>query len=422
MSKLIELRQKKAEAVKRMREILDTADAEKRDINEAETSEYNQLEQSLDELDGKIERESKLEAREEESRKVINPIYKPAAPAIIGKAANDEEFRSLPDFIGAVIQSPFKRDKRLEQCEYREQSMTGGAQGGFMVPAQFRPELMSLTPEAQIIRSRATIIPAGDPPDSEVIFNALDQGSAQNIYGGVTVDWIAEGAAKPETQLRLKQIKLTPHEVAAHVVLTDKLMRNWQAAAALVSKQLQGAIRESEEEKFLRGSGVGCPLGVLNSSAIIVQSRSSANQVNYIDVVNMYSKFYQDMATPVWLASPTIIPQLTQMVDASSHLVWQPNAREGTPNTLMGIPVVFKYRQPGLGVTGDLMLCDFSAYLIKDGSGPFVGMSEHVYFTSNKTVIKAFWNTDGSPSLTEPIVPSTSNSTATVSPFVVLSS
>uniref|UniRef100_A0A6M3J7R2 Putative capsid protein n=1 Tax=viral metagenome TaxID=1070528 RepID=A0A6M3J7R2_9ZZZZ len=420
MSKLIEIRQQKADAIKRMRDILDLSETEKRDINEAETAEYTKLEKSLDDFDAKIQREEKLEAREEESREVINPIYKPKAPPS-KKAENDEEFRNLQDFIGAIIQSPFKRDKRLDSLEYREQSMTGGAQGGFMVPAQFRPELMSLTPEAQVIRSRATVIPAGDPPDSEVILNALDQGSAKNMWGGVTVDWIAEGGAKPETNLYLKQIKLNPHEVAAHVVITDKLLRNWQAAAALVSKQLSGAIRESEEEKFLRGSGVGCPLGVLNSSAIILQPRSSAGLIGYADVVNVYSRFYQDMTAPVWLCSPTIIPQLTQMVDASSHLVWQPNAREGTPNTLMGIPMVFKYRQPGLGNTGDLMLCDFSPYLIKDGSGPFIGMSEHVHFTSNKTVIKAFWNTDGAPWLTEPIVPSTSNSTATVSPFVVLS-
>jgi HK97 family phage major capsid protein len=111
-----------------------------------------------------------------------------------------------------------------------------------------------------------------------------------------------------------------------------------------------------------------------------------------------------------------------QMADASSRIIWQPDARAGSPGTLLGIPIVYRYRQPGLGVTGDLMLCDFSAYLIKDGSGPFVGMSDAPYYLNNKTVIKAFWNVDGSPWLTEAIIPSTQNSTAVASPFVVLSS
>jgi HK97 family phage major capsid protein len=83
--------------------------------------------------------------------------------------------------------------------------------------------------------------------------------------------------------------------------------------------------------------------------------------------------------------------------------------------------VVFNDRIPGLGSTGDLMLLDLSYYLIKDGSGPFVAMSEHVHFTQNKTVIKAFWNVDGQPWLDEPI-PLEGSTANTVSPFVVLSS
>ena len=58
-------------------------------------------------------------------------------------------------------------------------------------------------------------------------------------------------------------------------------------------------------------------------------------------------------------------------------------------------------------------------YLIKDGSGPFVSASEHVYFTSNKTVIKIFTNVDGKSWLNEPI-PLEGSTANTVSPFVVL--
>lgn len=56
-----------------------------------------------------------------------------------------------------------------------------------------------------------------------------------------------------------------------------------------------------------------------------------------------------------------------------------------------------------LGQPGDVWLADLKHYLIKDGSGPFVAASEHVYFMQNKTVIKAFWNVDGAPWLTQPI-------------------
>lgn len=418
---VIELKRERADVIKRMEEILSASETEKRDITADEETEYKSLETKLDALDKRVARAETVAKRKEDIANVPQPF---AAPALIGKADNDKEFKSIDDFMGAVIKSGVTRslDPRLKDVEYREQSMGTGTQGGFMVPPQFRPDLMSLTAEGQIVRARATVIPAGDPPDAQIIMNALDQRSSQNMYGGVAVTWIAEGGRKAETDLKLRQITLQPNEVAAHIVLTDKLMRNWAAAAPLCTQQLRLAIAEAEEVKFITGVGVGCPLGVLNSSAIILQTRSTANSIEYADCVNMYSKFYQSMTAPVWVASPRIIPKLAQMVDASSHLVWQPNARDGMPGSILGIPLTYRYRQPDLGITGDLMLCDFSAYLIKDGSGPFVGMSDQVYYLDNKTVVKAFWNVDGKPWLTEPIQPSTSNSSALASPFVVLSS
>jgi hypothetical protein len=64
-----------------------------------------------------------------------------------------------------------------------------------------------------------------------------------------------------------------------------------------------------------------------------------------------------------------------------------------------------------------LVNCEY--YLIKDGSGPFVDSSPHVHFTSNRTVIKIFWNVDGKPWLSEPLHLEGSK-TNTISPFVVL--
>jgi HK97 family phage major capsid protein len=63
------------------------------------------------------------------------------------------------------------------------------------------------------------------------------------------------------------------------------------------------------------------------------------------------------------------------------------------------------------------VLADWSYYLIKDGSGPFVAASEHVYFLNNKTVIKIFWNVDGTPWLNAPF---TEENGYQVSPFVAL--
>jgi HK97 family phage major capsid protein len=293
-----------------------------------------------------------------------------------------------------------------------------GAEGGFAVPTQFRETLLQVTPQQAIFRPRATIIPAGSPPDAEVSMPALNQGAAQNMYGGVAVQWIGEGDTKPETDMRLKEIKLKPHEVAGHIIVTDKLLRNWGAAEVVLSAQLRLAVTGAEETAFYNGNGVARPLGILQSPARINVNRAVANQIAYADVVGMYARLRQGMS-PVWIASQTTIPQLATIADAGSNNLWIQNAAAGVPPSLMGIPVLFHERSVALGTAGDLVLADLSYYLIKDGSGPFVMASEHVYFTSNRTVIKVFWNVDGSPWLNEPI-PLDGSVANTVSPFVVL--
>ncbi|HOF41829.1 MAG TPA: phage major capsid protein, partial [Candidatus Hydrogenedentes bacterium] len=207
-------------------------------------------------------------------------------------------------------------------------------------------------------------------------------------------------------------------EVAAYIVLTDKLLRNWAASASVAEAQLRGAIRSAEELAFYSGNGVGRPLGVLSSPARVNYNRATANSIGYADVVGMFARLKMG-GNPVWIASQTTIPQLATIADASNANLWVQSAGPGLPPTLLGIPVLFHDRSVALGTAGDLILADLSYYLIKDGSGPYVAMSEHVYFTSNRSVLKVFWNVDGQPWLDAPI-PLEGSTANTVSPFVVL--
>ncbi|MDD3899065.1 MAG: phage major capsid protein [Syntrophomonadaceae bacterium] len=331
------------------------------------------------------------------------------------------EFREIGEFLQTVKwnpQDPALRAKEFgKDAEKRFMQMGIGANGGFIVPEQFSNEIKMVDDQAAIFRPRAQVIPAGDPPDAAITIPALDQSGANGVYAGVTVTWIAEGATKPETEPNFREIKLEPQEVAAHIIVTDKLLRNSAAAGALVSNLLRKAIIGAEEDTFLSGNGVGQPLGIINHPAAITIPRAVANQIAYADVVNMFAraKFGGKLC---WIGSQTILPQLMRMVDTGNNLVWQPNAREGAPGTLLGIPFLLNDQSPSLGTEGDLMLIDLNYYLIKDGSGISIAMSEHPLFTQNRTIIKAFWNVDGQPWLITPLIQR--NGVDTVSPFVVL--
>jgi HK97 family phage major capsid protein len=283
-----------------------------------------------------------------------------------------------------------------------ESRMDDGPSGGFAIPPQFRDTLLKLTPQQAIIRPRAQVIPAGSPPDAPVTMPALDQTGAApgNMFGGVQVTWIGEGGTKPNTDMKLREVTLTPHEVAGSIVVTDKLLRNWQASDALLTQQLRGACSQAEDFAFLKGDGIAKPLGILNAGATYKVARTTANSISYDDVVEMAARCY---GNGVFVYSRSALPALRKLRDPQGHYIWAESAREGEPSMLIGMPAIQSDRNPLVGVLGDIWCADLGQYLIKDGSGPFVAASEHVYFQSNKTMIKIFWNVDGAPWLTAPI-------------------
>lgn len=296
---------------------------------------------------------------------------------------------------------------------------TGGS-GGFAIPDEINPTLAEVKPQEAIIRPRATVVGPGDSPDAEFVLPSIDQGAGANLYGGVQVDWIGEGAEKPETNAKIKESRWSPKEVAAHIVVTDKLLRNWRMASPFIERMLRGALLAAEDVAFLRANGGNRPRGILTSGALKKVNRLGANAVAYKDLTAMEAELHED-GEAVWIINPRVIPKLREMKDEANHYIWlgdRPLADDpGGVSTLLGRPVLKNYRSPALGQLGDVLLCVPSYYVIKDGVDVTVAASEHVLFKQNKTVVKAFKTVDGAPWLDGPIGQEDSQ---TYSPFVAL--
>jgi HK97 family phage major capsid protein len=425
---LKQLREKRAKLVAEMRGIIETAEGEDRDLTAEEQEAFDTAQASKTDLDKRIERLEGLEASETELDRVVPAASRQASIQRPGGDPAAREFESIGEFLSAVRFRP--SDQRLEYVEgvgaetdenglRAEMRMDNDRQGGFMVPNQFRANIMSVAPQDALVRPRANVIPAGSPPDAGITMPALDQSGDNpgNVFGGMTFSWIEEGGEKPETDAELRGISLVPHEIAGFVTVTDKLLRNWQASAAFLENLMRGGVSAAEDYAFLRGTGNGQPLGALNAPVLKAVHRATANQVSYADLVGMVAVLLMRGGSPVWSIPQGALPQIAKLKDENNNLIWAANARDGFAGTLLGYPVRWNNRAPALGSKGDILLADWSYYLIKDGSGPFVAASEHVKFTSNKTVIKIFWNVDGAPWMNAAF---TEENGYEVSPFVAL--
>lgn len=410
MNKLEQLRAKYAEIIEKMRGILNKADEEKRDLTDEETRAYEQFEAESEKVKAAVAREERLSSVELELRRRVDDPLRPP----VTRSQPETEFRSFGEFLHAVRFNP--SDARLQQ--QRSQSMTIGESGGFAVPTQFIPTLLQVTPQQAIFRPRCTVIPAGDSPDTDVSMPALDQSSDNNIYAGVTVAATAEGATLSETEAKLREIELKPEEIGAYINVTNKLLRNWGACATVVENLLRKALIGYEDTKVLTGTGVNQMLGILNSPARISYTRATASQIAYADLRGIYARI-KFGGSLIWVGSQTILPQIMNIQGGNSANIFVPDARENVSGTLLGIPLLLNDRSPALGSEGDLVLCDPAYYLLKDGLGITISLSEHFLFTSNRTIFKALFSIDGKPWLNKPI-PLEGSSSNTISPFVVL--
>jgi HK97 family phage major capsid protein len=406
---IMRMKRERAAIVQQMRTILDAAEARSdKKLTSDEETRYTELNSQVAAASADIEREERQQQLESGL----------AIPGTLGP----NEIRSFGDFLAEARFNPGSPALQQREVggkgEKRDMSMGSGPSAGFLIPEEIDTTIRAVTPNQAIFRPRATVIPAGTNPDAAVGLIALDQSGSLGVYSGVTVQWIAEGGTRPDAgDPQIRQIKIEPQEVSGYIDVTDKLLRNSAAAGALVQKLLRGAIIGSEENAFFVGSGVGKPLGIGKCGAAKKIARTTASTVVYTDVINMFSACKMG-GQYVWVASQTVLPKLMAMKDEASNLVWQPNARDGAPSTLLGIPLIFFDQSPILGQESDLALVDLQYYAIKDGSPLAIFMDPYTQKVNGITRIYAFWNVDGQPMLSTPLM--LGDGVTTVSPFVIL--
>ena len=297
-----------------------------------------------------------------------------------------------------------------------------GASGGFLVPVEYRPELLGVVYEDNPIRARATVIPMSR---RQIQMPTLDQtgttAGQTRQHGGIVASWTEEATQKDETQPAFRQINLVAHKLVCYTEASDELLAD-EAVGLMAFLQspmgFAGAIRWEEEYTFLQGTGAGQPLGVLNAAATITVNRAVAGAIGVADIFNMLSQHHGD--APCWHITRAAMPQLLALNGpaANPSYIFIPNAREGAPGTLFGFPIYYTEKLPTLGTSGDILLADWNYYLVGDRQATTIDSSMHYRFQYDITAWRAVHRVDGQPWLSAPLT--LADGTFQISPFVIL--
>lgn len=355
------------------------------------------------------------------------PRYeKIANPKAVGAPLNGL-FPSLTDYLQATWNKANNKPEIAEKLQqivnYQEKVPS---EGGFLVPEEFRAEILRLSLTTAVVRPRARVVPMNS---ATLRFPKIDETSrVSSVFGGVVVYRTEEGAELAESSAAFGAVKLEATKQTALAHVTNELVRDWGAFGVFINEIFPEAIAFYEDLDFLSGTGVGEPLGALNSgnAAIIAvsgESGQSASTIVWQNVIKMYARMLpSSINRAVWVASPDTFVELATMalqVGTGGSAIWLTNGQEAPVLTLLGRPVIMDEKAPAaLGTQGDLSFVDFGMYLIGDRQMMTIDSSEHVKFTSDKTTYRMIQRNDGRPWIESAITPA--NNSATLSPFVQL--
>lgn len=338
-------------------------------------------------------------------------------------------FANKAEFFQAVWHNANPNSDTAKKLQtVRDYSERIPSDGGYLVPEEFRSDILQLSLETALVRPKATIVPMSS---LKLSYPSIDDSShTASVYGGIIGYWVEEGAEIPESSATFGAVKLEAKKLAALANVPNELVRDWTAFGGWINTSLPRAVAWFEDLAFTGGHGVGKPLGILNSAnpaLVVVAARSGqgANTIVWENVLDMYARLLpQSIATAEWWVGPDTFVQLATMalvVGTGGSAVWLTDGVGRPQLTLLGLPVRMTEKVPSaLGTQGDINLVDPAMYLIGDRQTMTVESSEHAKFTSDRTVFKCIERVDGQPWLLSPVTPQ--NGSATLTSFLQLSS
>ena len=346
MNPITELKQKRAAIVVKMREINERA--ENGLLNAEDRSAYDKAKADFSLMTDGISRQEEVEAAERAI--ALAGGVTPESGATKGNAFRD-----------------YLRSGRVSQ-ELRALSADIDAEGGYMVPEDFRAEMIKALDDLVHVRRLSKIITVSGA--SDVGIPSITANMAVATWGTETASVVADST------LAFGKRLLKPSRLKAKLVVSRKLLRNsFMDAEQEVNAQLAMAFGLAMEQGYLTGNGTNQPLGLFTASADgIPTSRdvSAGNTTTAITSDNLFSvkysvaQHYRGNAS--WLFHRDALGSIAKLQDGAGNYLWTPGLVAGQPDRLLGAPVYESEYVPNTFTSGLYvgLYGDFRYYWIAD--------------------------------------------------------
>jgi HK97 family phage major capsid protein len=345
------------------------------------------------------------------------------------KGAKEGGFKSFGDFLltGLRDSKSAEWQNRHASCYKAVQGMSVGAaeDGGYMVQPEYSDRMLERVYNNKIFSMTDNYTVAGN----NLVFmrNAETSRANGSRKGGIRGYWLGEGQTGTKSAPKMRQVQLRLKKLCILVYLTEELISDGGTA-------VQSYVEKCAAEEFnfligdaiFNGTGVGQPLGILNSGSLVNITKESGQAASTIVAANidkMWARRYAAADGYSWFHNQDCGPQLdslSQAIGTAGIALYRPsNGLAGNaPQLLKTAPRVETEFNSTVGTVGDILLADLSQVLSITKGGVSQMASTHVEFLTDQTALKFTMRLDARPWDDTPLTPYKGSNTQ--SSFVAL--
>jgi len=343
MKRLLELRNQKSELHTQMKEMVETAETQKRSLTKDESTKFEALQTEIQDINGQITR---AEVIADQERSIITG----QTPESKAKAPNNAELRTF-----------------VMTGESRSLSAGVAADGGYTVVPALDSTIYSLLRDNSVFRQNAMVQTISTQKYEKLI----------NL-GGTSAVWAAESDTRGATGTsNLSKVEIELNSLYAYPTTTQELL-DWSDfdVAGWITSEVALESGETEESAFWSGDGVKKPKGLLTYPTAVTDDATRAfgtiqeiesaavgviDGDDLIDFTHTLRRGYRDAAK--FYMNDATQAKLRKLKDVDGNYLWRAGISEGESNTLLGKPVeVAEDLADDYIVYGDLM----RAYTVLD--------------------------------------------------------
>lgn len=388
MSKILDLRQKRASLWEKTKKFLDDAKREDGMLSADDVAAYEKMEADIVSLGKEID----ILERQAEMEKQLNaPVNTPVREKP-DNGAGIKTGRASDAYKNAFWK--LMQNNQLSYSVHDTLQIGTDSEGGYLVPDEYEATLIDKLTDENIMRGLATIITSAN--GDKKIPVVASHGEAV---------WTDEGEEYTESDDEFGTVSLGAHKLSTIIKVSEELLNDSAFnLETYISSEFARRMGAAEELAFINGNGTGKPTGVINTAEVGVTS-ASANAITTDEIIDLY----HSLRTPyrknaAFLANDSTIKAIRKLKDSNNQYLWQPGLQAGQPDIILNRPIHTSAYMPEIGGGNKILLFgDLKYYWIADRQGRSFQRLNELFAKNGQVGFRVFQRVDGKLILPEAV-------------------